>query len=98
MIVSVIYPNHDGARFDAAYYRTRHAPAVEKAWQPVSTTLVEGVGAPGGGPAPFAMIAHFGFASAEAMGQALAGPATAELVADIPNFTDIQPQMMIGKA
>lgn len=97
-IVTVLYPRHDGARFDAAYYRDTHCAMVEDFWHPDAITLVEGVGTPGGGPAPFAMIAHFHFASTEAMGAALADPRTAQLVADVPNFTDIQAAMMIGKA
>jgi uncharacterized protein (TIGR02118 family) len=98
MIVSLIYPNHDGARFDADYYVNTHARLVDEIWAPTSTTLVRGTASPGGGAAPFAMIAHFHFADAAALGAAMANPRIAELTADIVNFTDIQPQLMIGEA
>ena len=53
--------------------------------------------APGGGTPPYALIAHFHFASPEAMGQAMANPRMGELQADVANFTDITPAIMIGK-
>lgn len=97
MIFTVIYPNHEGARFDAAYYRDSHGPAATALFDPVSVTLVEGVSTPDGGPAPYAMIAQFAFASTEAMNAALADPGVPALIADVANFTDIEPQMMIGR-
>jgi hypothetical protein len=44
------------------------------------------------------MIAHFKFASAEAIKTALANPAMADVRADIPKFTDIKPTVMMGKS
>jgi uncharacterized protein (TIGR02118 family) len=94
---NVLYPAHEGARFDMGYYRATHIPLVEKIMKPVSTLLIEGVAA-GGKPAPYAMIAHFRFASTEAMQTALANPAMAELRADLPKFTDIVPTIMMGQS
>ncbi|MBS0284501.1 MAG: EthD family reductase [Proteobacteria bacterium] len=96
MIVSVIYPNHDGARFDSAYYRDHHAKLAQEVWQPERVELIEGQPM-GGAPSPFALIAHFHFASPEALGAAMASPRRGELQADIVNFTDIAPQVMIGR-
>ena len=48
--------------------------------------------------APYAMIAHFQFASAEAVKAALANPAMAEVRADVAKFTDIKPTIMLGKS
>ena len=98
MIVTVLYPNHEGARFDARYYADHHAKLAADIWSPEKVELVEGVGGAGGGASPYALVAHFHFASAEAMGQAMASDRRPELVADIPNFTDITPQIMIGRA
>ena len=97
MILSVIYPNHDGARFDADYYRASHAPLAMDIMQADSVTLVEGVPMPGAATAPYALIAHFHFASPETMQRGLASPRMAELQADVPNYTDIQPTIMLGK-
>ena len=97
MSFNVIYPNHEGARFDGNYYRSSHIPLVMKVMNATSVMLIEGVPT-GSSPAPFAMIAHFQFASSEAIQAALANPAMAELRADVAKFTDIKPTIMLGKS
>ncbi len=97
MSFNVIYPTHDGARFDANYYRSTHIPLVMKVMKATSVVLIEGVPM-GTTAAPYAMIAHFQFASAEAIQAALANPAMAELRADVATFTDIKPTVMLGKS
>jgi uncharacterized protein (TIGR02118 family) len=94
---NVVYPNQEGARFDIAYYRTTHIPLVMKIMKADKVILIEGV-PNGAAPPPYAMIAHFQFASTEALQAALANPAMAELRADLPRFTDIRPTIMLGKS
>jgi uncharacterized protein (TIGR02118 family) len=94
---NVIYPNHEGAKFDANYYRSTHIPMVMKVMKATGVILIEGVPM-GGAAAPFAMIAHFQFASPEAIQTALADPGMAELRADVAKFTDIRPTIMLGKS
>lgn len=98
MILSVIYPNHDGARFDADYYRDRHTPLAKEVLNPDDVTLIAGLPMPGAGAAPYAMIAHFHFASPDALQAAITNPRMAELQADVPNFTDIRPTITLGRA
>ena len=97
MSFSVIYPNHDGARFDTSYYRSTHIPLAMKVMKAARVILIEGVPM-GSAPAPYAMIAHFQFASSEALKAALANPAMAEVRADVATFTDIKPTVMLGKS
>ena len=97
MSLNVIYPNHDGAKFDTAYYRSTHIPLAMKVMKADSVMLIEGVPM-GSAAAPYAMIAHFQFASAEAVKVALANPGMAEVRADIAKFTDIKPTVMMGKS
>jgi uncharacterized protein (TIGR02118 family) len=97
MSLNVLYPNHDGARFDTSYYRSTHIPLAMKVMKAASVMLIEGVPM-GSSAAPFAMIAHFQFASSEAVTAALANPAMAEVRADIAKFTDIKPTVMLGKS
>jgi uncharacterized protein (TIGR02118 family) len=59
--------------------------------------LIEGVPMEDSAP-PYAMIAHFQFASPEALKAALANPAMAEVRADVAKFTDIKPTVMLGKS
>ena len=97
MSLNVIYPNHEGARFDTSYYRSTHIPLATKVMKAVNVMLIEGV--PNGtAAAPYAMIAHFEFASPEALKAALANPAMAEVRADVAKFTDIKPTVMLGKS
>jgi uncharacterized protein (TIGR02118 family) len=96
MSLNVIYPNQEGARFDTSYYRTTHIPLAMKVMKAASVILIEGV-PNGSAAAPYAMIAHFQFASADALKSALANPAMADVRADVAKFTDIKPTVMLGK-
>lgn len=97
MSLNVVYPNAEGAQFDTSYYRSTHIPLAMKVMKATSVTLIEGV--PNGSTAaPYVMIAHFQFASSEALKAALANPAMAEVRADVPKFTNIKPTIMLGKS
>lgn len=93
---NVIYPNHEGARFDARYYRSTHIPMLMRVMRADKVTLIEGVPR-GATAAPFTMIAHVEFASSEALETALAKPEMAELRTDLVKFTDIKPTIMFGR-
>jgi uncharacterized protein (TIGR02118 family) len=97
MSLNVIYPKHEGARFDASYYRSTHIPLAMKVMKADRVILIEGVPM-GDTPAPYAMIAHFQFASSEALSAALADPGMAEVRADVAKFTDIKPTVMLGRS
>ena len=97
MSLNVIYPNHEGARFDTSYYRSTHIPLAMKVMSATSVILIEGVPMRDVAP-PYVMIAHFQFASPEALQAALANPAMAEVRADVAKFTDIKPTVMLGKS
>lgn len=97
--VSVFYPNTDGKKFNMAYYCERHVPLVSKtlgkALKGASYDQGMGGGAPGS-PAPFVAIAHLYFNSMEEFGQAFTTGAPI-LMADIPNFTDIEPIVQVSR-
>lgn len=97
MSLNVIYPNHEGARFDTAYYRSTHIPLAMKVMKADNVILIEGVPM-NGAAAPYAMICHFQFASSEALSAAVARPEMAEVRADVAKFTDITPTVMLGKS
>ena len=97
MSLNVIYPNHEGARFDVRYYRDTHIPLAMTVMKADSVILIEGLPM-GTSAAPYAMIAHFQFASPEALKAATDNPRMAEVRADVPKFTDIKPTVMLGKS
>jgi uncharacterized protein (TIGR02118 family) len=97
MSLNVVYPTHDGYKFDIAYYRATHIPMAMKIMKADRVILIEGVPNAGAAAPPYAMIAHFQFASAEALKTGTSSPQMPELRADIPKFTDIKPTIMLGK-
>jgi uncharacterized protein (TIGR02118 family) len=97
MSLNVVYPNHEGARFDTGYYRSTHIPLAMKVMKADSVILIEGVSMDGSA-APYAMIAHFQFPSSEAVKAALANPGMAEVRADVAKFTDIKPTVLLGRS
>ena len=97
--VSVMYPNETGKRFDWTYYLDKHQAAVHQKLQPLGLVRKEvdrGVGtAQPGAQAPFIAMAHMYFDCMEDTQKCLAH--AAELMSDVPNFTDIQPQVQISE-
>jgi uncharacterized protein (TIGR02118 family) len=98
--VSVIYPQAPGKRFDQAYYAQQHRALVLERLASHGITRYEilqgmsGLG-PGSEP-PFACTGNLYFPTVSDFQQAMAAHG-AELQADIPNFTDIQPQFQISE-
>ena len=96
--VSVLYPNGGDAKFDMNYYVTKHMPMVrEKLGAACKGIAVEqGIagGAPGTPPA-FVAMGHLLFDSADAFQKAFAPHASA-IMADIPNYTKIQPVIQVS--
>jgi len=96
--VSVLYPNGEGSRFDMDYYCNKHMPmAQEKLGAACKGVAVEqGLGgAEPGAPATYVAMGHLLFDSMEEF-QAAFGPQAATLMADIPNYTNIQPVVQIS--
>ena len=89
--VSVLYPASEGSTFDMAYYNSKHREIVERALGPVEFTCEEGL--PG---QPFMATGHLVYESMDVMQQAMGGPDAGEALGDVPNFTNITPQMQIG--
>ncbi|HVR28879.1 MAG TPA: EthD family reductase [Thermoanaerobaculia bacterium] len=98
--VSVFYPNQSGSRFDLDYYVKRHMALVESKlgerglvrWE-VDRGL--GGGAPGA-PAPYVAAGHLYFESLDSFQQAF-GAAAGEIMADVPNYTDLTPQVQVSE-
>lgn len=97
--VSVMYPHQPGARFDHAYYRDTHMPLVKARLGDACLyyAIDKGLGGrePGSAPAYVAMC-HFVCESLEAF-EAAFGPHAREILADIPNYTDLQPVRQVSE-
>ena len=97
--VSVLYPNEEGKKFDMEYYCKNHMPMVqEKLGAVCKSVAVEqglGGGAPGS-PATYIAMGHLFFDSIEEF-QTAFGAQAGEIMADVPNYTDIQPIMQVSE-
>jgi uncharacterized protein (TIGR02118 family) len=90
--VSVFYPAGEGKRFDHDYYLATHGPLMCRAWGLDNVQIDKGLNG------PHVAAVHFFFESMEQMGEALSSPSTADVIADVANFTDIDSFMQISES
>ncbi|WP_029006072.1 EthD family reductase [Azorhizobium doebereinerae] len=96
--VSVMYPHKPDARFDHDYYRDQHMPLVKARLGDACLfyTVDKGLSGPmPGSPPAFIAMCHIYCETAEAFGAAF-GPHSAEILADIPKYTDLSPTIVIS--
>jgi len=95
--LQVLYPVAEGTQFDHDYYTATHIPLVGEHMGAhiESTSISKGLAGGPDVPAGFYVVATMVFASMENLQAALevAGP----VLADIPNFTNSEVQMLIGE-
>ena len=99
ILVTAMYPNKPGSRFDRDYYLRTHIPLVKERWSSMgldSVRLVQGVGTADGGEAPFRVLALLSFRSMQDF-QNAAGAHAPEIMGDIANFTDAPPTIQISE-
>jgi uncharacterized protein (TIGR02118 family) len=97
--VSAMYPNVEGSRFDIEYYCQRHMPMVkERLGSAIKRIEVEQglAGRTPDAPASFRAAGHLYFESLEAFRGAFA-PHAQVILADVPNYTDLEPQVQISE-
>jgi uncharacterized protein (TIGR02118 family) len=89
--LSVFYPSTEGAAFDHDYYRDTHVPLAVKTWGLDGAEIDKGV------DGPYVAAVHFTFDSLDALGAAMGNPGTADVMADIPNYTTIAPVLQTSE-
>ena len=97
--VSVLYPNGVDKTFDMNYYSNKHVPMVgDLLGNAVIGATVEnglGGGAPDS-PAPFVAMGNLYFNNMETFENSF-GPNAESIMADLPNFTNIEPIIQISE-
>ncbi len=88
---TVLYPSSEGATFDHDYYRDKHVPLAVKTWGLEGAEIDKGI------TGPYVAAVHFTFESMEAMGAALGSEGTGAVLADVPNYTNIEPVQQISE-
>jgi uncharacterized protein (TIGR02118 family) len=89
--VSVFYPSAEGTTFDHDYYREKHVPLCVRLWNPESAEIDKGIDGPN------VAAVHLKFASPDALAQAMASEGTAEILADVANYTNITPVLQTSE-
>jgi len=97
--LSVMYAFKPGARFDHAYYRDKHMPmvAARMGTHCVKYAIDRGLaGNTPDAPPAFVAVGHVYSESVESFNAGFL-PHMKEILADIPNYTDIAPQTQISE-
>ena len=100
ILVTVMYPNTEGSKFDLDYYMNSHLAMVGDRWGSMGLTgakIVKGLasGEPGA-PPPYQIMAVVEFDSLESFQEAVAAHGE-EIFGDVPNFTDLTPTVQISE-
>jgi len=100
-IITIHYPNADGATFDFDYYRTKHLPEVGRAFGPFGlghASVLKGEESADGSPPAYFITTILSFRDEQGARDALASEGGRALAADVPNFTTAKPQVQFNIA
>ena len=94
--VNVLYPSKPGGTFDYDYYLATHMPLVKERLGDAlkRVEVYKGIAGAAGAAAPYVTIASLWFDTIDAF-EAAFGPHAAEIMGDIPNFSNIEPIVQI---
>jgi uncharacterized protein (TIGR02118 family) len=99
IVISVLYPKTADSHFDHSYYMGKHMPLVRSRWQAMGLTrdeLLRGSSTLDGGQPGFELIGFLTFQSVAEVQKALAAFGQ-EIIADIPNFTNVSPLIQMNE-
>jgi len=98
-ILSVLYPKSEGSHFNHEYYVNTHIPLVQDRWSDMGlegVQLFRGATAMDASAPAFELIALLTFTSLDHLKAALEKHG-AEVMGDVPNFTDIQAFLQLNE-
>lgn len=93
--ITVLYPNKTDAKFDFDYYMKKHIPFVARLVGK-AIGVRRGISSVTGSPAAYICIATIPVESVAAF-QALLSQHGAEIMADIPKYTNIEPFIQLDE-
>lgn len=98
-VYTAYYPFVPGGKFDEDYYHSRHIPLMYELWGDLIQGLdvVRGLAGLDGSDPAYRLCGHVSFASLEDIHKAMAHPRIEELIADVPNYTDLPIEAHIGQ-
>lgn len=96
--ITVLYPNSDGVRFDFDYYKRNHATLIMRLYGRgiAKYELRRGMSGPDGGKPAYVATVNFWIGDQKLFDESQAKH-TATLVADVANFTNVQPTIQFDE-
>ena len=97
--VSVLYPNEEGKSFDMDYYCNKHVAMVAGLLGDavVAATVEKGIGSGvPGAPSAYIAMGNLYFKTMTSFEKSF-GPNAEKIMADLPNYTDIEPIIQISE-
>lgn len=98
--VTILYPNEEGKKFDHGYWTTTHLALVQELLGPmglVNGEMEKGIsGTDPNAPAPYIAVGHLYFNTTDELHAAFKEHGRA-IMGDLPNYTDIEPQLQISE-
>ena len=97
--LTVMYPNSEDLKFDKEYYTTQHSQLLSDLLGDavIASDINMGIsGASSEQSAPYIVIANLTFESQETFQNSF-GANAENILADLPNFTNVQPQVQISE-
>ena len=98
-IITVHYPNADGATFDFDYFRTKYLPEVGNVFRPFGlgyATVLRGEESLDGTAPAYLATTVLSFRDEQSARDAVASEGSKALMADVANFTSVTPVMQFN--
>lgn len=92
LVITILYPRTDDSTFDMDYYTSNHMPLLAE----VLGEACQGWGAASIASGKYTAIGWATVASKDAFDAAM-GSRGAEVMADVPNYTNVQPEILVGE-
>ena len=99
IIVSVLYAKTEQSHFDFDYYLASHVPMVKARFEAFGLQeirVMRGSAMLNGSAPVFELIGELSFPTLQHLQDAM-GKLGAEIIADIPNYTNVQPTIQINE-
>lgn len=97
--ITVLFPNEADAKYDIEYYAAHHMPLIERHWKKygVQTWSVTSFGpGPDGAQPLYTFGSVVVWESRKGVEKAFESPEVAEIMSDVPNFSNKQPVFLFG--
>lgn len=92
LVITILYPRTDDSTFDMDYYTSTHMPL----FADVIGDACQGWGAAAIARGKYAAMGWVMVTSQDAFNAAM-GARGAEVMGDVPNYTNVQPELLIGE-